>query len=191
MTAPNAGTAVVVGKLSEVRSSVDGMSAETGIAWWSEPGVAGETFLIVHDGRVVDCTPHAEPWALGRTSGPIFVRAQQVGATIRWVPLSDPPQRFQPHLTTTTRIRRWANIEGSYADEAHITFGTTDSGWYLADTREPWGWLYRDRGECWAECQRRMAAGRWVRVPANYDGRGRPEPDVEFPEDANGPPPTA
>ena len=154
----------------------------TGILWWSERGHPNAVFLIVEDGRVVDCTPYAKQWAMGRTSAEILYRARREGAEVRWMPLSAPPRRFQPHLEPTTRLRRWAG-QFAQGQMAHVTLGVIGDRWYVDVTREKWAWAYARRDEAQTDLQRRMAEGEWTWAPANSDTMGRPLPDPALPEE--------
>jgi hypothetical protein len=155
------------------------VDSDVGLAWY-EPPDGQPVYLVVDGGRVVDSTPHARPWALGRTARQILDRAEREGATVVWTPLSAPPRTFQPHLEATEPIRRWAWSGGHHG--GHLTFGRTGDGWYVNDTNEPWAWRYNLAGEAWAECARRMGDGRWTRVNASYGQGGEPADDPPLPD---------
>ena len=156
------------------------MGGETGVLWFREPGKA-EIFLVVVDGRVTDCTPHAESWALGRTSGPILARAEQVGAEVRWMPTSTPPRRFETWQEPIQRLRRWRAHLGR-GQERYLTFGRTGDGWFIDDSDLKVAFAYTLRVEAEAELARRMEGLDWRPKPADYGPDGKPLPNPHLPD---------
>lgn len=155
-------------------------SGETGILWWRIPGDPNQVFLVVKDGRVIDCPAHAESWAKGQTSDPILERGGRLGAQVEWVPLNSVPTRRLAHLVDRTRLRHWATRHDR-GIVSTLEFGQCAEGWTLDDGTEPHLWIYPDRNDAVGEVRRRLAVGTWWRVPASYDAAGRPKPDPELP----------
>lgn len=134
---------------------------DTGVAWWTIPGDPNEVFMVVENGRVVDCTPYARRWAQGRTAAQILERGEQVGAAVQWMPTATPPRRFQPHLEPVTYLRRWA-AEFRAGRRETVSVGRHGDRWMVDDTREKWAWSFGERVEAERDLQRRMAAGDWA-----------------------------
>jgi hypothetical protein len=158
-------------------------SAESGILWWSDSADEQPIRLVVDRGRVVDCTPYAASWAMGRTSGQLLERGRQRHATVEWVPVAALPARLRwpDGLKDVERLRRWRH-HGHH--ESHLSFGQRrdePAGWTLHDSRDGVDggavWVYPHRDDAVAEIERRLRDGDWTRTRAGYGPRGEPVDD--------------
>jgi hypothetical protein len=156
-------------------------SDDIGMAIWTEPG-RQPVFLVVDGGKVVDCTPFAEPWAKGRSAAQLLERAERLGVKVEWIPLNSVPTRRSAHLVERTRLRHWAT-KHDRGIVSTLEFGQTADGFTVDDGTEPHLWIYPDRDDAVREVRRRLAVGTWWRIAADHDAQGRPKPDPELPSE--------
>jgi hypothetical protein len=156
------------------------MSADDrGVAFWREPDKPNEVFLVVEGGRVIDCTPYAKRWAMGKTAAQLLNRGQRIGARVEWVPLNSVPTRVQPHLVPHIRLRRWRR-EGDRGIVSHLEFSQAGENWIVHDTRDRFAWLHQDREDAMTDLRRRLGRDTWTRIHASADLPGRPMSDLEL-----------
>lgn len=58
--------------------------ALNGLIVWTTPGIT--VGLIITDGKVVDCSPYVDHWAMGRDAYEIWQLGEQRNVNQTWIP---------------------------------------------------------------------------------------------------------